>query len=211
MRRRIVFVVAGLALGGKALAGDMSYSYLQVDLLGGQLDARYASISGSGAGLRGSLELGPWLDVVGGYSSTKYAGDGVKFKFVPRSAGVGAHASLSSALDVFGDATVQRLTIRTGAVGFGGYTDSQSFNGWGVRAGVRGWLGEKFQWTGDLGYNDFKQLQALVTIGVGGSYFFTPKLSLGMDFRYQKYDNYALAAHESIGSVNLRYSFTRLF
>jgi hypothetical protein len=213
MRKRVTFLCAAAALGmsGASLAGDMSYSYVQADLVGAQLDGSYSSITGSGAGFRGALELGPYLYLFADHTSTGYSGDGVKFRFIPDAVGLGAHVSISSALDIFGGASLEHLKTKAGQVGFGGYDISESDKGWGAVIGLRGWLGERFQWTSDVTYRDIKDLQKLASVTVGGYFFMTPTLALGMDFRYDKYDNFVLAAHESVGTLSLRYSFGHHF
>ena len=202
----LLFVAAALPLSGAALA-DMNYSYIQADLLGAHLGSEFNGISGAGVGLQGSAGIGSHLFGFAGYGNARYAGDGVKFRFVPVSLGLGAHVSLSPTINLFGGASVERLRVKKGLVGYGGYTESESFDGWGVDIGLRGWIGESFQWNAGVKHRDLKDLQALTSITAGGRYFFSARFSLGMEFTYQKYDNQFLLARDSVGSLNFRYGF----
>ena len=208
MRKHLVSLsaAAALTLGGPAMADGMSYSYVQADLLGSQLDANFSSISGAGFGLNGSVELGSHLYAFGGYKTNKYTGNGVRFRFIPASAGLGLHVPLGS-LDIFGGPSIERLKVRFRVLGFAGSSYSQSFDGWGFGLGLRGWIGGSFQWSGGLKYRDMKDFQSLTSITLAGHYFFSPRLALGMGFTYQKYDNFLLYARDSVGSLNFRYSF----
>jgi len=209
MRKSLaMFTVAALALGGDALAGDMSYSYVQTDLLGAELSGGgYGTISGSGFGVKGALEAGPYLFGFAEYRNARYAGSGVKARFIPGSLGAGAHVSFSSSLDFFGGVSLERMEVRTGFVGSKGFDVKESFKGWGVGIGMRGWIGENFQWTGMVKHRDLRDLQSITSIMMGFHYFFRPAYALGMDYTYQKFDNHMLYGRDSVGTVNLRYSF----
>ncbi len=209
MRKVIVlFAVAALTLGREALADDMSYSYVQLDLQGAELSGGgYGTLSGAGYAVHGSAELGPWVYIFGDYGNTRYKGNGLKARFLPGTAGLGGHVSLSSTIDLYGGASVEWLTIRTGVVGFPVEGTSDSFKGWGVGLGARGWLGESFQWTFDVKHRDLRDLQNINSISLGGRYYFRRAWAVGMDYTYQKYNNYIVFGRDSLGSLNVRYTF----
>jgi len=209
MRKLItLFAVAAMTVGRQAHADDMSYSYLQADLQGAELSGGgYGTISGAGYAVHGSVEIGPWVYAFGDYGNTRYAGSGVKARFLPGTAGLGGHMSLSSAIDLLGGVSAERLKIRTGVVGFPQPGTSDTFNGWGIQLGGRGWLGETFQWTFGVKYRDLHELESIYSVSLGGRYYFRRAWALGMDYTYQKYQNYILFGRDSLGSLNIRYTF----
>lgn len=209
MRKPItLFAIAALTTGWQAHADDMSYSYLQIDLQGAELSGGgYGTISGAGFAAHGSAEIGPVAYVFGDYGNTRYAGSGVKVRFLPGTLGLGGHMSISSAIDLLGGVSAERVTIRTGVVGFPQPGTSDSFNGWGIQLGGRGWLGESFQWTFGVKYRDLQKLETIYSISLGGRYYFRRAWAFGMDYTYQKYDNTILFGRDSLGSVNVRYTF----
>jgi hypothetical protein len=202
----VLLAAAALPVGTGALAGDMSYNYLQADLQGAELSGYFGIISGAGVAVHGSAGIGPWAYAFGDYSNTKYAGNGLKVRFLTGRFGLGGHVSLSSTIDIFGGASVERLKIRTGIVGFPTEDDSETFNGWGVNLGSRGWLGESFQWTFIVNHRDFQDLSSIYSIALGGRYYIRRAWSVGMDYTYQKYDNKILFGRDSLGSLNVRYT-----
>ena len=208
MRKVIpLFAVAALAMGREALADDMSYTYIQADLQGAELNGYFGTISGAGFALHGSAEIGPWIYAFGDYGNTKYAGNGLKVRFLPGTIGLGTHFSLSSAIDMYGGVSAEHLKVKTGNVGFPGPVTSDTFKGWGIMVGARGWLGESFQWTFDVKHRDLHDLESIYSVSLGGRYYFRRAWALGMEYTYQKYDNDILFGRDSLGSLNLRYTF----
>ena len=208
MRKAIIILVAGVLVAGRdARADDFSYSYLQADLQGAELNGYFGIVSGSGFAVHGSVEIGPYLYAFGDYGNTKYAGNGLKARFLPGTAGLGGHVSFSPTLDILGGVSAERVKIRTGVVGFPAEGTSATYKGWGVHLGLRGWLGENFQWTFGVKHRDLKDLERINSISLGGRYYFRRAWALGMDYTYQKYDNSILFARDSLGSLNVRYTF----
>lgn len=208
MRKVIVLCAVAAMSIRQASADDMSYTYLQVDLQGAELYGGYGILSGAGHAVRGSLELGKYLYAFGDYGNTKYAGNGLQARLLPRSAGLGVRVAFSSAIDIYGGVSAEWLTIRTAELGF---TDDllfeQSFQGWGAVLGGRGWLGESFQWTFDVEHRELRNLADINSVSLGGRYYFRRAWAVGMDFTYQKYDNHLLFGRDSLGSLNVRYTF----
>lgn len=208
--RKSVLLSAGFLLAATgASAGDMRYSYLQLDLQGAELGDYRSSVNGAGFAARGSLEFGPLLYGFGSYNNTNYTGGGVRVRFIPATAGLGARYVISPTLDVFGGASAEYLRIETGILGFDETNTRDSFKGWGATLGLRGWLGESFQWTFDVKHRDLEDLQKINSISLGGRYYIRRAWAVGMDYTYQKYDNFIVYARESLGSVNVRYTFGR--
>ena len=102
---------------------------------------------------------------------------------------------------------MEQLKIRTGVVGYPTQGTSDTFKGWGVGVGARGWLGESFQWTFDLKHRDLRDLQNIESISLSGRYFFRRAWAVGMDYTYEKYNNAILFGRDSVGSLNVRYTF----
>lgn len=209
MRKAIIlFAAAALTSGHEALADDLSYSYLRVDLQGAELSGDFGIISGAGHAVRGSVEIGKYLYAFGDYGNTRYAGYGVKVRFLPVEYGLGGHVSVASGIDLFGGVSAERLKIKTGVVGSPwNEGTSETFRGWAVNVGMRGWLGESFQWTAGVKYRDLRELESMYSVSVGGYYCFRRAWAVGMDYVYQKYDNKVLFARDSLGSFNVRYTF----
>jgi hypothetical protein len=208
MRKLIVmFAVSTLATGPLALADDMSYSYLQADLQGGEMTGGYGTLSGSGFAVHGSAEVGPYVTVFGDYGNTEYVGNGLKARFLPGTAGIGGHVAFSQNIDIYGGVSAERLKIRTGVVGFPTEGTSDTFKGWGVYLATRGWIGENFQWLFGVKHRDLKDLQKVDSLSLGGRFYFRRAWAIGMDFTYQKYENYIVYGRDSLGSLNVRYTF----
>jgi len=204
MRKHIILsTIAAVLLGGQALADDISYNYVQGDLLGTELKDSGDSTNGSGAAFRSSVGFGSNLFGVFDIASNKYSESGATLRFTDGSLGIGGHVPMSSTVDFFGTATFERVKVKASVSGFGSVGDS--YSGWGLGAGVRGLFGEKGEWNASLKYRDVGDLKSIVGITVGGRYHFTPAFSVGLDVTGQKYDKNTLDVSESIGSVNFRY------
>jgi hypothetical protein len=209
MRKVIVmFALSALATGRSALADDMSYSFLQLDVQGGELDGgNYGTLSGYA--LHGSVEVGPHVYLFGDYGNTKYAGNGVKARFLPGTVGLGGHVAFSPNVEAYGGVSAERLTIRTGVVGLPDpdTRTSDTFKGWGIQLAARGWIGESFQWSLGVKRRDLKDLEKINSISLGGRFYFRRAWAVGMDYTYQKYENHIIFGRDSLGALNVRYTF----
>ena len=205
-RNQVIFsAAAALLLGGQALAEGMSYNYVQVDVIGSQLRGSGDHTNGSGFGAHGSVGFGQSAIGFFDVGTTKYSESGADLKFTPVSLGLGAHVPLSDMTDFVGTASYERVKAKASLAGFGSASDS--YSGWGLGAGLRGLAGEKFDWTATLKYRHVSTLKSIFGLTVGGHYYFTPQLALGLDLTTQKYDKSVLDVKENMAALSFRYDF----
>lgn len=200
----IVTAVAALVLGGEALADGFNYNYAQGNVLGTRMRGGGDSTDGSGLAFEGSIEFGPHLLGFADLGSVKYDEDQLSLRFNTVSLGLGGYMPLSPTVDLVGGASFESVELKA-SDGFD--NGSESFHGWGLRAGVRGRGGDKFQWTAGLKYRDVRDLQSTVSVTIGGRYYFTPRFALGLDLTGSKYDKDTLDTRESVAALTFRYEF----
>lgn len=205
MRKHLVLSTAAvLALVGQAQAAEMSYSYVQGDLLRPELRAGGGSETGSGLGIEGSFAFGPRMFGITRIDSDKYSGGGASIRFTNSSLGLGGRVPLGSVVDFIGTASLESVKVR---VSDGVDSVSDSVSGWGLAAGVRGQAGEKLQWNAGLKYRDIDDIDSIISVTAGGRYYVTPAFALGLDLTSRQYDEDILDFKEAILSFNFRYDF----
>jgi hypothetical protein len=206
MNKRVIFsAAAALLLGGQALAEGISYNYVQADLIGSQLRGSGDHTNGSGFGVNGSVGIG--ANALGFFDlwTTKYSESGADLRFTPISLGLGTHVPLSGTTDFVGTASFERVRAKASLAGLG--SGSESYNGWGLGAGLRGLAGDQIDWTAGLKYRHLSTLKSIFGLTFGGHYYFTPQFALGLDLTFQKYDKNTLDVKENMASVVFRYDF----
>ncbi len=148
MRKDLILLsaVAAVAAGGSTHAGDMSYNYVQGEVIGTHLKA-YGDYGDSwdskGLGIDGSVEIGSIVTGFADLGSTKGTQSGLGLRFTPATLGVGGHIPLSSVIDLTGGASYERVKVKASS---GGESNSESFGGWGLGVGARGLIAGNFQW-----------------------------------------------------------------
>lgn len=210
MHKRLgLLAAAALACGGQAMADGFNYNYIQGDIVGSEIRGSGDSTSGEGFGINGSAELGPGWTAFFGIERTRYSETGATLKFTPVTIGVGFHAPISPTVDVVAGASFERVKLNAALSGFG--SGSTSENGWGLGAGLRGMVGEKVQWGGDIKYRDVGDLKGILAISVGGRYYFTPVFGVGLELSTDRYDKDALGTtlKENKAVLSFRYEFVR--
>jgi hypothetical protein len=215
MRKRVVWsAVVAMVMAGQALADGMSYNYLQGGALGTQIKAGGDSDGGAGFRLEGAISNNMPMYAFFNLSSNKYSGGSDNLKLVNASAGVGGHLPLSSSLDFVGSISYESVRL-TPHISFSTPAPPQpspdsnpSRGGVGLAAGVRGQVGTKIEWTAGIKYRDIARIKSILGASVGGRYFLTPALALGVDVSGQKYSKNTLDATESMVAFSVRYQFS---
>jgi hypothetical protein len=198
MRKQLFFsTVAALALGGQVLAGDISYNYVQADLQASRIsdDDYDEHENGLGYALHGSAELGSHLLALLDISSTKYD-FGVDVRYTYTTLGLGVHAPVTSAVDFVGAASFERVKFKVTSYG------SDTPNGWGLGAGVRG-IAHKVQWNTMLKYRYIDET-GLWSIAAGARYYVLSYLAAGVELAAQRFEGGTI---ETFTAVTLRYDF----
>lgn len=112
--------------------------------------------------------------------------------------GVGARHALSARTSLFG--TVDYIRVETDDVSFGYDTlNGESFNGFGLNAGVKSRIAPEIELTGILSYADVDEVDDGVSATAEVRYFFTNELAVGL--------SYTVAEDTDTLSVGARYSF----
>jgi hypothetical protein len=200
MRKHLILsAVVALTTGGQALAGDISYNYVQADLQVSRIsddDDNYDEHeNGVGGGVHASAELGSHLLGLLDISTTEYD-FGVDVRYTYTTLGLGVHAPISSAVDFVSAASFEHAKVKVPS--FGG----DSVNGWGLSAGVRGIAGN-VQWNSGLKYRSIDSVDIL-GVAAGVRYYFRLHLAAGIDFSAHRFEGGTI---ETFTAVNLRYDF----
>jgi hypothetical protein len=194
MRKHIALgTVIALGVGAQAMAAEsLSYSYVEGAFVQGDMgsiDGAEGDITADGDGIlaSGSAAFGERFFAFASFGSLnlndiEVDGDAVegKVKVKPLTVGLGFHMPVGASVDFV-----------TGV--------SDSDDGYGVSAGLRGLIGERLELSGNLKYLDLGSSELVYS--VGGRFHFTDMVSAGLD--YSKYDDSDL----TIWGANVRYSF----
>jgi opacity protein-like surface antigen len=212
MRKQIVLGAAmALGLVSAPVFADFSYSNVEVGFHQGEIDGidggeGVIGADGDGFLLAGSAAFGESVFGFASFGSlslddfeldgVSVSAPGAKVKVKPLSVGVGFHWPLGESVDFVSGLSYERLKV-SASDGVDSFSDSE--NGYGISAGLRGRLGESLELTGTLKYLDLGGSEFVYS--VGGRYYFTSAFAAGID--YTKYDDAKL----SILGVVLRYDF----
>jgi len=178
MFRRFLGVILVFALS-PALAGDLSYSFIELGYQKADIDAGLAGIDvdGDGYGIRGSFEVGENWFIPVSYSALSFD---LGVDLDQLSAGVGYHGELSSGTDFF--ATLSYLRAEVSASGFGSADES----GYGATIGVRGMLTDAVELSGSIGYSDLGDGADGTAFGASALYSFTDNFALGFNLGFEE-------------------------
>jgi len=91
------------------------------------------------------------------------------------SAGVGFHHALAPRTDFVADVAIGRVEVDVDAIG---YSDSTTV--WGVEAGIRHLVDEKFEVNGFLVLTDGSDIDSELGVALGGRFYATPQFSVGV-------------------------------
>ena len=181
---RKLSALALLALAAPAMAGDLSYSFVQGGYQRIDFDDDFiGSVDGDGFGLGFSFEVGENFFVAGSYGTAELDADaffGFSVDFDQTAIGVGYHAPISDKTDFFG--TVSWVKAEASISGFG----SEDEDGYGLGLGMRSYLTDKFELNGSIGYVDLRDGSDGTSVGVGALYEFTPTFAVVFDVDFDE-------------------------
>ncbi|MEJ0099657.1 MAG: outer membrane beta-barrel protein [Pseudomonadota bacterium] len=203
MRKHLILsAVAAMTVAGSAMADGLSYTYAQGDFQAGKLKGSGDSVNGTGFGADGSIGFMSNFFGTVGIDTNKYSENGESLRFTNLSVGLGGHWPLTPMIDLVGEASFERAHLKEENI------LSDSYNGWGLSAGVRGMATDKIQWNGSVNYRDAGDIGSGIGLDLGGRYYFMPAFSVGVDLTYQKYDDTSLKQSGIVASA--RYEFPGL-
>lgn len=191
MRKRVVWsAVVALCMGGQALAEGMSYNYLQGGLYASQAKKDGESDGSVGYKFEGAISNNMPFFVFFNLAANKYPDASNNLRLTHVSAGLGGHMPLTDTLDAVGAVSYENLDIKAiPATDPPAGTDAfPPRGGLGFAAGLRGKFGERTEWTAGIKYRDLKSNDSALSLSVGGRYFLTPRLALGVELTGVKYD-----------------------
>jgi len=172
--------IAALALAGPAVAGDFSYNTLELGLIGDSIDDPNGDqgLDGSGMSVSGTWAFSPGLFGFASLSGTDYEYrnyDNQDFTAGQLQLGVGFNVPLTSQLDLVSGISMQRLRLEDQD----NYTLNES--GYGLKVGLRGLVGRRFEWTAGLNYVDYGDNKDDTFWNAGFRYYFTRMFAMGLD------------------------------
>jgi outer membrane receptor protein involved in Fe transport len=162
-----------LSVGAPAFAAD-GFSYNNVEIGYVQADIGLpgsGKLDGNGFTLGGSVEFGANLFGFANFTDTDYDFD---LDASSLSAGLGFHWPLSPALDLITGASLETIKIKLPGV-------SDSENGYGLNAGLRGRVGDRLELTAGVKYADYGQNIDGFVVSGGARYYFTEAFAAGLD------------------------------
>lgn len=157
-----------------ALAGDLSYNYVELGYQRVEIDdvVPGVNVDGDGFGIRGSVEIGESWFIAGGYSQADFdfGTDIDQLSF-----GAGYYAAIAPRADVF--AMVSYITAEASANGFSAFDD----DGYGITVGARGLVSDRVELVGSISYVDLGGGADGTSYGAGALYSFTDMFALGIE------------------------------
>lgn len=168
---RKVLGLSLVLLASPALAGDISYNYLQLGYQKIEFDD--FNVDGDGFGVAGSFEVGESWFVGLSYSQADFD-FGIDLDQI--AAGVGWHTAMSNNSDFY--ALVQYVQAEASASGF----ESVDEDGFGFTIGVRGMVTDNVEIGGSIGYVDLGDAGDSTTFGANALYNFTENFAAGLFF-----------------------------
>lgn len=203
MRKSVALpAIAALALAGPAMADGFSYNYIEGGLGSSELeiDGLSGNADGDGGFLGGAVEFG--AHAFGFVNGTSLEYEDV-FTVSSASLGVGFNWALSPNIDLVSGLSFERVKLKVDG-------DSASEDGYGIGVGLRGRIGQRFEWTVGGKYRDIDETK-LGTFSIGGRYFITPRFAMGLDLIGNNYEDDETGEEfdESIAMLTFRYDFGR--
>lgn len=172
MKKTLLAVALLAGFAGTANASDMSYNFVEVNYVdaGNAFDAP-SVVNFDGYSIRGSVALGDKFYLIGGYTAVSDDPFGTSLDFDTYDVGVGFRHGISDKADFFGDVSYNHTNVDTF-----GFSDSDS--GYGVRLGVRGEMGSKFEGTIGVSHRDFGDYGNTTALLLGGHLKFTENFGM---------------------------------
>lgn len=181
MRRFLaVSAIAAMGMAAPVMASDMSYNILELGLYGESIDDPNGDegIDGSGITLNGSWAFTDGMFGFVGLSGTEYEYrnyDDSDFTLGRMQLGIGFNMPLSDRLDLVSGISLQRVRLGDD------FNNTLNERGYGLKAGLRGKAGERFEWTAGLDYVDLGEGQHDTSWSAGFRYYFTRLFAMGLD------------------------------
>ena len=166
MRTFLGFVTLAL-LSGFVQAEGFDYNYVEVGYVNAELDTGGIDVDGDGFGINGSFGIANNYLVFAEYSSL---GFDFSVDLNQLAVGGGAHFALSQTIDFVGTLSYRDVEVESAGIGI-------SEDGFGIGAGLRGALGDSFEWEASIDYSDIGDGDT--SFGVDGRYYFTDSFAAG--------------------------------
>lgn len=182
MNKKAILLASAVALlaSGTVAAGNMDYSYGQVDYVDYDVDLGGASYGVDGFGLTGSFEVTDMLFVAGEYVTL--SGDG-GFDYTDLKLGLGAAWAISDKADVYGVLSYLSNDVE--------FTDDTGYE---LAFGVRSMVTNQVELYGELAYVDIYEDTA-TAFEIGGRYALTDAFGVVLAFESgDDYDGFKLGA-----------------
>lgn len=193
--RKFVALSAVAALGLAVQAQAQSASSLSYNLIEGSysiIELDGSSADGDVLALSGMASFGQNIFGFGNINSIDLDGGVSGNQF---SLGLGYALPLTAALDLTSGVSFERVKVKVR--GFGSETD----RGYGLNLGLRGRVGSVVELMAGIKYVDLGNNVDETTFSIGGRYYFSPNLAMGIDI--------AESDDATIYGVNVRYDFGR--
>lgn len=146
---------------------SVSLTHQTVDVEGDKL---------KGFGFGGTKELAPNAFITGSYASASDSYYGIKVEYNTLSAGFGYKKALSATTDFYGVISYEDVEFKASYLSS---SDTGNESGYGLAAGLRSMLTDKFELYGGLKFVDIGE-ESETALSVGGLYNFTEKFSAGL-------------------------------
>lgn len=168
---RYITSLSLVAFAAPAMAGELSYSYIEGGYQRVELDDSSGfQVDGDGYGIGGSIEVGESFHLFGDYATSDFD-FGVDVD--QYSLGVGYHTPLTKNLD--GIFEIAYVRAEADVIGF-----SLDEDGYGASIGVRGMLGDRFELGGSVNYVDLGSGSDDTSVDGTARYYLTPAFAAGV-------------------------------
>lgn len=161
-----------LGFAGTAAADGFSYNNIEASYISTEIDG--LGVDGDGIAVGGSFELASNVFGFASINDLDYdSGSGLSSSAI--TLGAGFNWGLGSNLDLVSSLAYEHLKVKLSGVG------STKESGVSLGVGLRGRLGESFEFTPGVKYTDFGHDVNDFTWTLDGRYYFTPNFAAGID------------------------------
>lgn len=181
MRKSLaVSAIAALALSGPLMAADFSYNTIELGLYSESIDdpGGDEGLDGSGMSLSGSWAFSPGVFGFASLGGTEYEYRHLvdeDFRTGQFQLGLGFNVPLNEQLDLVTGVSLQRLRLEDE------FQNALNEDGYGLKVGLRGLVGSRFEWTAGMNYVDFGRGIDDTSWIAGFRYHFTRSFAMGVD------------------------------
>lgn len=162
-------LLACALFAGPALAEGPRYTYAQLGYVDAELDdVGGTDVDGDGFNVGGSVAIADMAYVFAGYTDGEFDVDGygIDVDYTAINAGIGVNYAVSGTVDLVGE-----LAFVSAELEAGGFDEDE--DGYSLRGGVRGMIGEQLELNGGITYTD-----------LGGDYDSDTGLDLGAVYSF---------------------------